>query len=358
MTAATQSLRSYLQAPNPTLHGHSCPRKATRSSSNSYEYPDAVFPWDEFNSHTLDNFSQGDLGKALNLTFDLAELPNLNEAEDCVFSDEDSLEHILKEWNYKIVQEALRETQHHFQKPEGAPIIWARGGRTQPVDPQNTRLKPDWAGIWRPTLPEEQKGKNLLPGDSKLSKNWRSELIVDGQMDPARSRKWAAPIGQIFTYCLRNNTRYGYLFTDAELVAIRVRFYRDSAPPVAGTEDPIVEEGINVPRRNTSEGVLEYKSIPWGSTSDLTVNMTLWWLFIMATGNTGIEWTYCALKDEEWGLILTEPVREETVVRPACVPRSIPFYKLTIAAALLGPGESFNQTRETTRPAAAKRQKA
>jgi hypothetical protein len=138
-------------------------------------------------------------------------------------------------------------------------------------------------------------------GDSKLSQKWKSDWIqrkyaarhVD--KNPAKTAKGRQhskthnvtaerllPLGQLSTYCRFGETRYGFLLTQEELVAFRVRRIDGSLlPGFAGTKPCIA---------------MEYKSVPWAESGPgkLTVDLAIWALGcmgmndnhrIMETGN-------------------------------------------------------------------------
>lgn len=180
-------------------------------------------------------------------------------------------------------------------------------------------LEPDWAGIKTGGEHEVDKPKNILPGDTKVSKKWTSAGIESGDVpDFDKKPGWIESLGQIFTYCTKANARYGYFITDEELVVFRIR------PRIeARTDKP-----DNTPAQQAEkDGVLEFKSIPWENHSpdpdadndNLTVNLALWWLHIMAAESSSIEEQYPPLKDAVWH---TEPHSTGTVLVGRRLPRS------------------------------------
>ena len=145
-----------------------------------------------------------------------------------------------------------------------------------------------------------------------MSVKWSSKYIETGKVKvTVESKKWLLPISQIYSYCVRNNTRYGYIITDAELVAVRIHWSEQqfSQPPSdAARSSPEPVRSAN--QRASTKGTLKYKAIPWKKcdkdgagrkSNNLTVNLALWWLHLMATGNTVIEHTNRPLRDEPWG---------------------------------------------------------
>ncbi len=141
---------------------------------------------------------------------------------------------------------------------------------------------PNWGAVKNSTIDVKSKGKakNILPGDTKLSSKWSSSTINPGDIEKHDVRQdWYQPIAQIFTYCVRNNARYGYLITDKELVVIRVgpENQTDNFDSQRSLDD-LESIGIVVPEtaqgetmdakvtnpadRTMAKGRLEYRSIP------------------------------------------------------------------------------------------------
>ena len=306
MQGHAQSLREYLQVPNPLITPYGDisggPSEPTKSV---YDRPVAIYKWTDFEYDTLTQFAGGDLDKTLDRSFVLEHIPNVLKFPFSHFSDEDSLSCSLSKWSQSKVCEALAKTQEFHKKPR-EPIFMVRGGQSKSTDP-GRRRKPDWGGMRQLNSEEATKKMNILPGETKVGQKWSSKNIKVGLRDPKtkiKSLGWMKPIGQIFSYCLRNNTRYGYLFTDMELVVVRVRLLPDPekrvsfVPSMNASEDlkdAIIERGIE-------SGVLDFKAIPWDCSEDLTINIALWWLHLIATGNIGIGDTYCHLRDEVWGI--------------------------------------------------------
>ena len=202
------------------------------------------------------------------------------------------------------------------------------------------RFYPDWAGIQ--TDPQDDLDQvetsqppNILPGDSKLGRKWSSKNIEDGLVHPDHhDSDWMKPLRQIFAYCVRANARYGYIVTDEEVVVIRVhpilepgdqgetndnqgsRHESESSTRGQETVDsqaslPDLDEDHDfmlsspVFKKVEANGRLEYRAVPWSNaasldprrSADLTVNLALWWLHIMASVSSNIKEQYAPLKE-------------------------------------------------------------
>ena len=136
---------------------------------------------------------------------------------------------------------------------------------------------------------------NLLPGDTKLSTKWKSESIVKAK----HSAETKAPINQLLTYCANANVRYGYLITQEELVVFRVSERRNltKLPQRISGHGPPQDPNLG---KGDHKWHVEYKAIPWEfdsqpPTEDLTVNLALWWLHMLATKERSINVKYSKL---------------------------------------------------------------
>ena len=142
------------------------------------------------------------------------------------------------------------------------------------------------------------------------------------------------PMRQIFTYCVKLNARYGYIITDQELVVIRVcpiiepsdsgetndsqesrreagssKRGQEMAKSQASLPDLDEDHDFELPspvfRKVEANGRLEYKAIPWSNaasldprrSNNLTINLALWWLHIMASVSSNIKEQYTPLKE-------------------------------------------------------------
>ena len=149
-------------------------------------------------------------------------------------------------------------------------------------------FRPDWAGVRRSSHQKELR-RNLLPGDTKLSKVFRSIDIVTGKVDIARGIKfkWYWVLSQIDTYCHRVGAPYGYVITDKELVVVHLRTNdKDAAQPT--TSKRRSSRGAGIPQQQMFPmPILEFKAIPWNHDQDskgLSVALALWWLHMIAHG--------------------------------------------------------------------------
>ena len=334
--SSTQSLLNYLRSRDPHLDATPCrPGKNTASKNNPWDLPQRIEVWKDFEYDALQSIYGGVLRQVLERQFAL-ETFAIPEFPFCHIHDEDSLESLLVKWNQSVMSNALSTAQGCLEgRLIDGEIYMCEGGQAQWPSESFKRRRPDWAGVKPAMLLEEaqSKAKNLLPGDTKLSKKWSSAAINQGNLEEAENRvDWLQPMGQIFTYCVGNNARYGYLITDKELVVVRVRPNEetdeaetdevDSQGPVGymasvtgmSSEEAkaalkaVASEGAPLASRTRRGGLLEYRAIPWRDHIDetnedtglLTVNLALWWLHMMAANESAIEENYPPLRDTKW----------------------------------------------------------
>ena len=337
-----QPLLDYLQVKNPTLFREKCLSGGnTFSKANNYLIPGRIDKWEDFEYDSLQSVYGGALYRVLTREFSYNDFSTIPRVPFRELSDEDSLDTLLTKWNQSVVSEALSLAQGCLYKPQtNKNVYMARGGQARIPE----KYRPDWAGIQAKTLHANEDGdtsksKNILPGDTKVSKKWSSRDIVPGLVQSEHmSGDWLRPLNQLYTYCVKANARYGYIITDQELVVIRIRpilesedsqstndsqetwqdfaLAQDDTPTLQtsfqGTAHfPESDEGndstMSSPTLENMEdhGRLEYKAIPWSNArsrdprrcDDLTVNLALWWLHIMASVSSNIKERYAPLKE-------------------------------------------------------------
>ncbi|MCJ1359471.1 MAG: hypothetical protein MMC33_009473 [Icmadophila ericetorum] len=333
MARESISLMKYLKLPNPAVNSDHSWLGGTTSTPAAHIRLRAsdIVEWEDFNLETLCHI----YGRILELPAD--DLPDFARHLPFHLSeikDEDSLEALLIRWNNAVVSCALSVAQradiadgHGGSRLNAEEIYMARGGHAcLPTERKNQRgFRPDWAGIIPGKLHRGTKRQsyiNLLPGDTKLSSKWEST----GKCH--RSNEFQKPWRQIFRYCLFAKVRYGYLLTQEELVVVRISTKSGptdgKAPavqrpqrrlhPELMQESAIQEvqelhekhKGMMAVEGDDAEpvrGFLEYKSIPWkipdgNPDGELSINLALWWLHMMASKSRSIETDYMDLREE------------------------------------------------------------
>ncbi|KAK3292460.1 uncharacterized protein B0H64DRAFT_228976 [Chaetomium fimeti] len=126
---------------------------------------------------------------------------------------------------------------------------------------------------------QSEKQLTFAVGDSKLKQEWKSHWLAlpDGDLDVAMDLPFGStvskvssvenerllPLRQVATYCRFAQTRYAFIITQTELVALRIR---------------------RLPRQPSQTALyagIEYVSVPWDATTGLTVNLAIWALGCM-----------------------------------------------------------------------------
>jgi len=319
MDEKTLSLIDYLKQPNPRVNSDSSwEGPNTASTTNTHMVPRKIVEWKDFTHDTLQAI-YGDILKVEILGQDLPDFSRHLPFHLLHIQDEDSLEALLVRWNNAVVSCALSVTpcQNNIRSGGYPPneIHMARGGHAWiPNMSDKKSLRPDWAGITdrlthqNEKMPRRKCYINILPGDSKLSTKWSSQL--------PEGAEFKKPFFQLFKYCELAKVRYGYLLTQEELVVVRVSRREqeetsDSDVPRRMSDRQLlnrVKKGqgaIHVPK-DEEVGiyrVLEFKSIPWkdqaGTAGDnLSINLALWWLHMMAAKERSIKASYGDLCEE------------------------------------------------------------
>ena len=301
------SLLSYLVRPNPE-----CDNTHSGTGSNTvnanWAAVTGVEDWKEFNYQTVLSM----YGTLLEHSFtDLPEISPPLRPEECEIWDEDSLEHFLTRSIIPIVRTSLVKAWEYCQSEwnsddfSGRAIDIGRGGRaTNPARYNDTRYRPDWAGIRKDKITATGY-RNLCPGDTKLSTKWKSVWSSDARQES----EFLPPVSQIQSYCGQHHlVRYGYLITQEELYVVQVSS-KAILPGLALTRSPrinpitrsshkrdesitsaisqisltmsssYIEDGSNIEFNH-----IKVKSIPWSNSGKgkLSIKLALWWLHMLA----------------------------------------------------------------------------
>ncbi|KAI1273455.1 hypothetical protein F5Y07DRAFT_411356 [Xylaria sp. FL0933] len=301
------TLHEYLTRPNPTIQLQGNLAEYPCYTTNpEYPIPTYIRRWSEFNLKTISQLFGQRLQQTLHSKFHLHDFSHIHPSY-CKIHDEDSLEALIVKSNQSIILESLEHTSQDLLF-QGVSMV--RGGqaqlyytwrdhvkktRSKQVEKKRGKWFPDWAG-----LVDVQHYNNILPGDTKLSKNWRSRdlkrlIAAKGQRikkdDEGSNVIW--PVRQLIHYCIESHMRYGYIITDEELVVMRVGPLEEYSP--GATLDELHGAARESP-------VVEFQSIPWKRTpysKALSVNLALYVLFILAANNGCLDWEYCSLVDEK-----------------------------------------------------------
>ena len=299
------SLLEYLRSENPVLNGNMCQGKGNTSSKTwSWITPRAIEVWEDFNLDSLDKIYDGQLKEVLECHFPLRDFSAIPEYPFCEIHDESSLDVLIAKWNQSMITDALSSAQIFLaHRLNHGRIYMVRGGQTDDLAPAK-KLRPDWGGVkWY--RGNTRKPRNVLPGDTKLSYKWSSADITLGptKIHP-KNADWLRPLTQVFSYCVRSDSRYGYLITDKELVVLRIR--PGSLTKIQATVKTMGSSkvpNLTPAAQARLTGILEFQAIPWQSKnrvlrsqrSGMTVNLALWWLHMLAAEDSAIREQYAPL---------------------------------------------------------------
>ena len=349
MAASTASLLDYLRVDNPPIK---CRIFTTESSgrisqgnttNGAWKTPDVIGMWEDFDFDTLRTSYEGVLQKALDQQYhNLTVHSGIAPFPFCEIHDEDSLDALLVKWNQSMVSDALAMAQDFLQGHLGLAhpeqVFMVRGGQAEYPEVQarsrpvaHAKLRPDWAGVQR-VQRCSSRAENMLPGDTKVGGKWSSFNIEVGPTAEAHmDNDWIEPLKQVYTYCMETESRYGYIITEKELVVLRIRpatnkdfvtpenSQNANLPPTIGRSKFIksAKGPLATPmERIRRQGLLEYKAIPWNQKKgclptvekgQLTVNLALWWLHLMASENNSINDVYPPLGGSRWNPQVKKP---------------------------------------------------
>lgn len=284
-----KSLLDYLTKPNPPLTLEQRPSsksaKGTNTTHCEYPTPVEVRPWKEFKMGVILKLYGEQVAEVLKRQRStLSDIPVMLESQ-LVVKLEPSMTSIVNTTNLAVVLNALQHSAHSLVSQN---VRMHTGDRARVLDGQ---WRPDWAG-----MSDVQGLNNILPGDTKTSRTWGSEMILKYVVNKkivTDGEKNLWPLRQLLCYCICCHARYGYIITDKELLVMRVGTReekgRETQPSQKELRDAVHDNAW-----------MEWKAISWNAygSKKMTINLALWALHIMAANNGLLDWTYDSLNEE------------------------------------------------------------
>ncbi|RTE69803.1 hypothetical protein BHE90_015812 [Fusarium euwallaceae] len=259
--------------------------------------PEDWVPWRDFNYSTLTRIFHTELRK---------EYRGGNERrpleKELIINNEKTLETLLGKFLSPVINYALDD----------------QAGQTYLGEGSRCGDDADWSAI-SDELFDEHGYFNLLPGDTKLDAKWRPTMLRDN------FNEWQKAVSQVETYMARNSTRYGFILTETNLVALRLtRQPLDAGMallrPQRATATSLTHQRHSSDVSMASTGISgsaysdnnpehwaycnpEYAVIDWAASGqgNLTIKLALWALAMMATnGDRHIDYSYPDLDTWRW----------------------------------------------------------
>ncbi|CAJ2506964.1 Uu.00g081500.m01.CDS01 [Anthostomella pinea] len=355
-----QSILEYLTVKNPDINHQEAGKSLT--DKRQYWVPKLVKPWHEFEFNTMEKIFGRELmtecrrPRVMHHVF-----PPPHPERDLIEKLEDTTRWILGSWTIRMVNSALEPvekslnpvfwTAQSLAAPTAtsvAPSLSSTGRATAGVRSQPKRrassqnpaaetrprrarsLVPDGTGLSHESLlalavPTSETGNlgewtyaGRLPKEIKPGTKWSSERLDRGQIvdqngrwkEGQQWRNYSAPLRQIYTYCARAKSRYGCIVTSKEVVVVRIRPEKeDDGPAEEGTSGgDSSKRGDNLSSDLRSRGLMEWKSIKWSEHRreelveeyrELTMNLALWIMHVLAGNDCEIKRRYDPLSQEE-----------------------------------------------------------
>ena len=357
-----ESIFEFLTEANPQVEDLAA--KSKTQTNGYYFWPRRLIKWDDFCFDTLQTVYGGELmAEALRKTSSLPAYPDIILETDCRVGNEGSTSTMLMKWNSTIVNRALLQVRDAFNpclwKPSQEGISTPKHATPPPAPaPRQTpprsckpthrrsrssrRYVVDGGTVAssRATSQASQWQEDIekLPKEYKTGSKWesssvtRSELVTESGdlLEGAKTTGYMRPIGQAFTYSVWLNCRYGCILTTKEAFLFRISpIEQRHGKPVSGfrttsfgvlktaechadVRDPVQANLLQSTTR--ARGVMEYISVPWDNNNggdataytDLTINLALWFLHVLAGNRHELAWTYGPLTSE---VLATPPYR-------------------------------------------------
>lgn len=297
------SIFEYLTSKNPTVN-HDSDGKLSKNNTTSRKWlrPRQLREWDEFSYDTMERAFRGEIMRECHLGRELIYPPN-RPKEVLQERGENSARGIAALWTQQLLEQALSAVASTLN-----PVYYVAGDLSEVVKGSSrSSFYPDGASVTPSELNSPSTATNRLPSDIKPALKWESAVMLksllndDGHWKPGKAMdNIAAPIRQLYTYCVRCNARYGFLLTSKEVFLIRIR------PLPEYVEDNV--EGARLKQAMRNYGLVEYKSIPWDKHRDgegesefqeLTISLSLWFIHVLAGSNHELQWKYDPLGEDE-----------------------------------------------------------
>ncbi|KAJ5106216.1 hypothetical protein N7456_002891 [Penicillium angulare] len=253
--------------PTDSILNYLCvPRKALQMDESGLEWkpftnrrcPEGItelVPWPEFSyDHIIQEY-----GSVLNTQFEYPE-DAFAAHQHTVFPHKESLsfglEMALVFYLKYAFQETFKQLGPELSERDLVSLCLEAGYRAEPIK----TYRPDFAFMASPLKGELVKGAsgpNRLPGGLKSSVKWKSSW-GSSEAEEMEKRFYLLELARIHLYMERCGTRYGFILTDQELVAIK--------------------------RDDTSGRLALSEAIPLtsGGTGKISVALALWYLGMLA----------------------------------------------------------------------------
>lgn len=194
-----------------------------------------------------------------------------------LIGNEEKVDDVALQWNVRVLKGPLRAAAPYIIKDDPSKLTVGKRDCTfkNPLKRGTSRkndLKPVMTVHINPKNNSPGPVKMLVMGDNKYSgacdfqQSW-AVIRNKGR----KNMDWSIrPFRQVATYCMVGETRYVYVMSDKELLALRVFCNTDQT----GVNHWSMEVG---------------HPIPWDAqgSRELTVNLAIWWLGVMAMNAPG-----------------------------------------------------------------------
>ncbi|ETS85072.1 hypothetical protein PFICI_03097 [Pestalotiopsis fici W106-1] len=299
----------YLTQPNPQPIVHTKEGSSTRTGTNYG--PDRCVKWEDFTWENL----RATLGNVLRQPMPEPRIADASEVppEKRDIFREDSVTQLAVAWNEPVLRHAFGGTHAALcrKKPansfrQGKIHFAANTGRGNTKNHKGEEQEPDWC-VYQEVPGFYPFYPNIVPGDSKSSKKWKSEWV--NSKKPMLRKRAQHVMTQITKYMWESRTRYGFIISEEELVLVRLSVFVREQVAGAGVEnlnrsfenfddeqrvgssdddaDQISNPPSNASFAESSRKTglqVEYTVVPWkaSGTDILTMNLALWWLPVLA----------------------------------------------------------------------------
>ncbi|KAI9701725.1 MAG: hypothetical protein M1820_006353 [Bogoriella megaspora] len=258
------TLRQYLTLPHPpiTAHPSAIYSNSTRQDAAAEDWPKIDY-WEKWTDFTMPQINAL-LGPVLDAKFEFADPPPFVSQINQI-RRERGLDICLSRYNNVIINEALRAACRHLRIDR---VVWC-----EDIHSNDQTIFPDWCASTEQTRSGADRRKNLLPGDSKFTKEplraQKKENLGTRDLDnmpvssplTVRTEYTQSCLEQVNHYAANYKSRYFYIITNLEIFIARRRL-----TPSTGTSPAQTRARRNIRITATSQGSVQSSSaLPRGS---------------------------------------------------------------------------------------------
>lgn len=240
------SIFQFLTHPNPPIV-HPESSNWGNTTKGNYLIPARMKKWEDFDIRCLEKIGKGRLHEEVHRANRSLPYPALTDLDDAEVNGEPGTREVFSSWNRKVVTTALKTVDDIFNT-----VVWRVDGNRvnahilSPPEVGVERVQPSRESSVEARRPPRSKatwfrtdsgsairgsGVERFVKEYKCGSHWTSDeffarepLDENGfwKKEKGAHRRWAWPVRQAYTYCVKQNCRYGCILSCKEAFVFRI----------------------------------------------------------------------------------------------------------------------------------------